>query len=152
MAVHREKAKAKVSIAIWAALGLAVTACGGAPETGVSIEPGFVRTPSAGAPATAGYLTITSAEDDRLLRVATDLARTVEIHTVENNNGVMAMRPVDGIDLPAGEAVALAPGGYHLMIMGPAAEMATAETVTVTLTFEKAGSQVIELPVRRTAP
>ena len=33
------------------------------------------------------------------------------------DNGVMKMRPVAGLELPAGRTVELKPGGYHVMLM-----------------------------------
>jgi periplasmic copper chaperone A len=61
---------------------------------------------------------------------------------------VMKMRPMsDGIVIPAGETVSLEPGGLHVMFMGLSSPFIEGETVTVTLTFEKAGSVDVELAV-----
>ena len=56
---------------------------------------------------------------DRLLDATSNLARKTELHLMEMDNGVMKMRPVeDGIDIPAGKTIHLAPGGYHVMLIG----------------------------------
>lgn len=133
-----------------------IAACGGGKventAEGITIDPGFVRTPSVGAPATAGYLSLTSSADDVLISASVDGASVTEIHTMTMNDGVMQMRRLEQLALPAGETVELAPGGYHLMIMNPDAAMAERETVNVTLTFSNAAPVTVELPVQRSAP
>jgi copper(I)-binding protein len=52
--------------------------------------------------------------------------------------GVMKMYPVDGVDLPAGKTVKLAPGGYHVMLMGLNAPLQAGRSIPVKLTFELA--------------
>jgi copper(I)-binding protein len=64
----------------------------------------------------------------------------------------MTMQEVDRVDLPAGTAVALQPGGYHIMLLGLAEPLTLGETIEVTLQFENAGEQTVEVPVRDTAP
>jgi copper(I)-binding protein len=56
------------------------------------------------------------------------------------NNGVMTMRPMkDGLSIPAGQSVTLAPGGYHIMLMELKSPLKRGGKVPVMLTFEKAG-------------
>jgi copper(I)-binding protein len=65
---------------------------------------------------------------------------------------VMKMRHLaDGLEIPAGETVVLAPGGFHIMFMGLKQAFVEGKTVAVTLTFEKAGSVEVLLPVEATA-
>lgn len=95
---------------------------------------------------TAAFLSISNsgAEADRLLRVESNLAETVELHLSEMKDGVMMMRPVDGIDLPAGATVELKPGGYHIMLINLKQELTPLEKYPLTLVFEKAGSLTID--------
>ena len=62
--------------------------------------------------------------------------------------GMMEMRPVDRVEIPAGETVALEPGGYHIMLLELAAPLEAGTTVEVTLTFEESGEQVVTADVR----
>lgn len=95
------------------------------------------------------YFTIKNAEAaDRLLKVESDVAGTVELHTVTNNNGVMEMRPVEGIDVPANGEAQLKPGGFHVMLLDLKAPLKVGDTVHATLQFEKAGPITIEAEVR----
>ncbi len=98
----------------------------------------------------AGYLVITNAgdDDDRLLAVESDVAGRAELHEMRDVDGVMKMRPLpDGILLPAGESVALAPGGLHVMFVDLAAPLVEGERFPATLLFEKAGRLAVEFKV-----
>ncbi|THD81524.1 copper chaperone PCu(A)C [Aliigemmobacter aestuarii] len=88
-------------------------------------------------------------QDDRLVAAASDVAEKVELHThKEDANGVMQMIEVEeGFAIPAQGNHALARGGDHVMFLGLTRELAHGDVVTVTLTFEKAGDVVVEIPV-----
>ena len=88
-------------------------------------------------------------EDDRLIAAASDVAKRVELHThIEDANGVMRMRELEaGITVPAGGMHMLKRGGDHVMFMGLEAPLEQGSTIDVTLTFEKAGEIVVEIPV-----
>lgn len=67
-------------------------------------------------------------------------------------NGEMKMQKVEFIALPAGEAVALKPGGYHIMFIGLQAPLELGTTITLTLVFENAGEITVDVPVLEEAP
>jgi len=60
----------------------------------------------------------------------------VELHTMKMEEGVMKMRAVPRIELPAGQAVKLAPGGYHVMLLDLKQQLKPGDTVPITLTLE----------------
>ncbi|MHA7774081.1 copper chaperone PCu(A)C [Roseibium sp. M-1] len=112
----------------------------------------WTRATPPNAKAGGGFVEIVNsgAEADRLIGVSSDAAAKVEIHEMAVNDGVMTMRPVeDGVDLPAGETVALKPGGYHIMFMGISEPFQEGTRVPVVLTFEKAGDVAVELAVEK---
>ena len=84
---------------------------------------------------------------DRIVGVSADVAEKVELHTHLNDNGIMRMRQVDGVDVPAGGEVAFKPGGYHIMFIGLHKPLKEGERFPVTLMFEKAGKQTVEINV-----
>ncbi len=96
----------------------------------------------------AAYATLSSAgADDRLVAVKGDVAASIEIHEATMNDGVMQMRRVESVAVPAkGEAV-LKPGGHHVMLMGLKAPLKQGEEITLTFVFEKAGEISVVLPV-----
>ena len=53
----------------------------------------------------------------------------------------MKMRQVDAVPLPAGQAVTLSPGGYHIMLVDLKAPLVAGQSFPLTLTFEKAGTR-----------
>ena len=97
----------------------------------------------------AGYMTIRNAgaAPDRILSARAAVAGTVELHTHIRDGDVMRMRPVLAIDIPAGGAVQLAPGGLHIMLIGLTAPLRQGERVPLTLVFERAGEVQIQLAV-----
>jgi copper(I)-binding protein len=82
---------------------------------------------------------------DRLLDATSNLARKTELHSMEMDNGVMKMRPVDGgIDLPAGKTIHLEPSGYHVMLIGLHAPLTADGVFEITLVFQNAGKKTIK--------
>jgi periplasmic copper chaperone A len=141
------------------------------PAVEVAITGQWARTSPADAANGAAYLTITSPIDDKLVGAVVDpsVAGMSQIHetvmaestdttvamgseTTMAGMGEMTMQPVDFIDLPAGTAVEMKPGGYHIMMMDLAAPLAVGTTIQVTLTLEKAGEIVVDVPVLDEAP
>lgn len=89
-----------------------------------------------------GYLKIRNngTTADRLLGATTRIAEHVMLHANVIENGVAKMSPAEGLDIPPGGEVVLAPkGDYHLMIMGLKQPLAEGDTFPVTLIFEHAG-------------
>lgn len=116
----------------------------------LEISGAFTRATLPGAPVGGGYFTITNTgdEDDRLVEVLGTVSDRVEIHEMAVVNDVMTMQQLpDGLPIPAGETVSLAPGGFHLMFMQLNTSFVEGETATVTLVFEKAGSVDLALKI-----
>jgi copper(I)-binding protein len=116
----------------------------------LKIDHPWSRATPPGASVGVGYLSIenTGTADDRLLSIKGAISPDIEMHESAEKDGVATMRPVkDGIVVPAGKTVELAPGGYHLMLKKLAEPLKEGESVPVTLTFEKAGSIDVDLTV-----
>jgi copper(I)-binding protein len=87
--------------------------------------------------ATGLFAQITSTQGGRLVSAASPVAGVVEIHEMAMDGNVMRMRALaNGLELPAGKAVELKPGGYHVMLMDLKQTMKPGETVPVTLVIE----------------
>lgn len=117
----------------------------------VAVDHAWIRLPPSAAPVAAGYLRLINHGDvdDRLVAVRSDAAATVEIHEMTMDGGVMRMRALPaGVPMPAGEIVALEPGGLHLMLQQPRAGLAAGQRIAATLVFEQAGERVVEFEVR----
>ena len=102
----------------------------------LEITNAWVREPIPGRMMSAAYLTITNPSDsDRVLTsVTADWAGLIEIHTHLHEDGVMRMRQLPSLVIPAGETVTFEPGGLHLMLFR--LKLPLAEALTMTLCFE----------------
>jgi len=116
----------------------------------IILQPWSRATPG-GAKVAGGYLTIENkgSVPDRLLSASTLLAKTIEVHEMAVNNGVMTMRSVEGgLIIEPGRSLKFAPGGHHLMFLGLEAPLKQGEQVPVTLTFERAGEVKVAFDVQ----
>ena len=134
-----------------------MTCAGCAIAADVKVDGPWVRGTVAGQKATGAFMAITASDGAALVSASSPLAGVVELHTMSMDDGVMRMRPVPKIDLPAGKAVELKPGGYHVMLMALKAPLKEGDAVPVTLTFkDKDGREsavVVNAPVKAlTAP
>jgi len=91
----------------------------------------------------------TSAADHALVAAESPAAETVELHEHTMRDGMMAMREIPRIDLPAGQSVSLQPGGLHVMLIGLKQPLNAGDRVEITLVFEDGSRQTIEAPVRK---
>jgi copper(I)-binding protein len=114
------------------------------------ITQAWSRATPGGAKVGGGYLTIENkgTEADRLTGGSADVAGKVEVHEMAMNNGVMTMRPLDnGLTIEPGKTVKLAPGGYHLMLLGLKSPLKQGDKLPITLDFKKAGKVKLSLDV-----
>lgn len=135
-------------VLVWLVAVSAMAGCGG--SGGISVTDAWARPLPESAPAAAMFLTVENGGDgdDLLVSARSDVCTATELHESSMEDGVMSMRPVTGgIAVPAGERVVLEPGGLHVMCVGPTAPFAAGTTVSLTLTFDGAGSIDVEVPV-----
>lgn len=99
----------------------------------------------------ATYLHITNEQgEDTLVQASSAIAKSVELHTVINDeDGMMKMRPVEGgIPVPAQGNQTLKPGSYHIMLIGLTRDLKKGDTFEVQLTFTNAGTIPVTVEVR----
>lgn len=83
----------------------------------LEVRDAWVRATVPGQPVAGAYLTLKSRLPQRLISARSEVARVVEIHQMSLNDGVMRMRRIASLDLPADHEIKLAPGGIHLMLI-----------------------------------
>lgn len=122
----------------------------------VQVDNAWVRAMVAPQKSTGAFMTLTAAQDLKLVAVSTPLTPQAEIHEMSLQDQVMRMRQIPALALPAGKPVELRPGSYHLMLMNLARPVGAGEQVPLTLVFEDAAGkrQRLELqaPARMPAP
>jgi periplasmic copper chaperone A len=143
-AIHR--LLALTSLALAAQLAIAQT----------TVKDPWVRGTVPQQQATGAFMQITSTQGGKLVSASSPVAGVVEIHQMAMDGNVMTMRAIPGLELPAGKAVDLKPGGYHVMLMGLKQPLKDGETVPLTLVVEgKDGKQEkleVKAPVKAAAP
>ncbi len=94
------------------------------------------------------FVTLTDrGQPDRVTGVSTPVAERAELHETIDDNGIMKMRPVDGLPLEPGAPVTLAPGGKHIMLMGLKAPLKLGDTFPATFTFAHAAPLTVTVTV-----
>ena len=116
----------------------------------VTVKDAWVRTTVPGQKGTGAFMSITAKSDLRLVGASSAAAGVTEVHEMKMNGDVMQMRAVSGIDLPAGKAVALQPGGFHVMLLDLKTALPKNATVPLTLLFKDAKG--VESKVELTVP
>lgn len=109
----------------------------------------YARSTAPGQPAGGAYLSIRNAgtAGDKLVSASADVSKTVELHEMKMEGDVMRMREVSAVEVPAGKAVELKPGGLHIMLMGLKAPLKQGEKFPLKLKFEKAGEVTVTVNV-----
>jgi periplasmic copper chaperone A len=115
-----------------------------------TVKDPWVRGTVAQQKSTGMFAQITSASGGKLVSGSSPVAGVVEIHEMAMDGNVMKMRAVPVLDLPAGKAVDLKPGGYHMMLMDLKRELKAGETVPVTLVIEDANKKRETVEVKAT--
>ena len=123
----------------------------------VDVKDAWARATVQGQQATGAFMKLTAKDGAKLVSAASPVAGVTEVHEMKMEGDIMKMRAVQGgLDLPAGKAVELKPGGYHVMLMGLKAPLQKDTTIPLTLTFKdtKGVESKVELkvPVSSTPP
>lgn len=116
--------------------GLSLCIAGMAAQAQVSVKEAWVRATVAQQKSTGAFMQLSSAKAVKLVSVSSPVAGVAEVHEMKMDGGVMKMRPVEALDLPAGQAVELKAGGFHLMLMELKSPIKDGDTVPLSLVFE----------------
>ena len=123
----------------------------------LNVQNAWARATVQGQKATGAFMQITAPAATTLIGVSTPVAGVAEVHEMKMDGDVMRMRPLPkGLELPAGKAVQLKPGGYHLMLMDLKLPLQKDTTIPITLTLRDSkgvqSTQDLRVPVLSAAP
>jgi hypothetical protein len=120
----------------------------------VKVENAYIRAVPPGQPNSAAFLTLvnSSAKAHSVKSATSPVAATVELHTHTNNNGVMEMRQVPQIDIPANGKTELKPGGLHIMLIGLKQPLKAGEKANVSLQFEDGSNTTVSAAIQEVSP
>ncbi len=126
---------------------------GAAMAADIAVESPYARATAPGQPNSAVFMQIRNqGEATSLVAASSNAAKVVELHTHTNDQGVMRMRQIDAIDLPASSQVELAPGGLHIMLIGLEAPLQVGSQIELTLDFADGSSEQLAVPVEMVMP
>jgi periplasmic copper chaperone A len=131
-----------------AALLLASCNAQTATPPSVSVENAWARTTLPGQASSAAYFDITNAGGADALVSVTSPAGDASLHSSSMEGGVMRMRPLGRLEVPANSTVSLSAGGTHLMLTGLKAPLAAGSSVPLELSFAKSGKKQVVATVR----
>ena len=121
---------------------------GGEQDTGVRVLKAWARASAGAATTGAAYVTLTGGnEADTLVGVSTPAAGTAQVHESIDDHGVMKMRPVVGVAVPAHRTVTFTPGGYHIMLMALKHPLAAGQSFPLTLQFAHAAPVTVDVKI-----
>lgn len=128
----------------------AADAAGPVAAAAVVASGAWCRPSPNGAKAGGCYVTLKATTNDRLTGGSTPAAGSMQVHEMKMEGGMMKMAELtQGLPLPADQAVALAPGGNHLMLIGLTAPLVEGATVPLTLQFASAPAVTVQAAVRQ---
>ena len=135
------------------AAALLATATLSAQAADITVSDPYARAVPPGQPNSAVFMTLanTSQVDRALVAAESTAAGVVELHTHAKEAGVMMMRKIDKIEIPAGQTVTLKPGGLHVMLIGLKENLEPGKKVDVNLIFDNGSKEQITAPVRAIA-
>lgn len=131
--------------------------CGHALAQNVDVKDAWARATVQGQKASGAFMTLTAKADTTLVGVASSVAGVAEVHEMKMDGNTMQMRALtEGLRLPAGKAVALKPGSFHLMLMDLKVPLQKDTTIPLTLRFKDAkgveSTLDLKVPVTTSAP
>lgn len=113
----------------------------------VAIENAWARASIGNSPVTAIYMDIAnpSTVPDKLLKVSSADAMSLEMHDTVITHNIARMQPLPYVIIPAGQTISFKPGAKHIMVMGLKKPLKKGEKLKVTYTFERRGAVMVEV-------
>lgn len=124
---------------------------GAAVSDTIVINDPYVRAVPPGQPNSAAFMQIENKSDANhaVVNATSDVSKVVELHTHTHEGGMMKMRRIEKITIPAQSSATLKPGGLHIMLIGLHHDLKPDQQVSLTLEFEDGSTTSINAPVRK---
>jgi copper(I)-binding protein len=146
MTEFKHTSRALRALCVLAALA-APAAFAQSPTAGVKVENAWARATAPGQKTGSVYVDLTSASNAALVAAGSPLAARAELHSMSTEGGVMRMRALPRVELPAGRTVKLAPGGMHVMLVDLKQPLKPGDKVPLTLSVQSSGTSLTTLKI-----
>ncbi len=122
-----------------------------ADSSGVVVIDPYVRAIPPGLKVSAAYMTLQNNTDaeKKLVGVSSDSAKNAELHEHVHKDGMMQMREVESISIPANSSTMIEPGGYHIMLIGLTKAIKSGDLLNMELKFDDGKKQIIKIEVKK---
>ena len=116
----------------------------------IQVQHPYARAVPPGQPNSAAFMTLRNDADaaNAVVSASSPAAKVVELHTHIMDGGMMKMRQVDKIEIPAKGATELKPGGLHIMLIGLNEQLKPGMKISLTLKFADGSETTVEAPVQ----
>ncbi len=123
----------------------------GTAADAITVADPYIPAMPTGQPNGLAYMVLTNGSDQdyELVGAEGEVAKTLELHTHIMQDGMMQMKKIEKIDLPAGKEVKLETGGLHVMLIGLNQDLVPDTKVSLTLIFNDGSKKELEVPVRK---
>ena len=123
----------------------------GKTTEGLTVKGGWARASTPGAKNGAAYVTIRNhgMKSDALIGVVSDVSAKVELHSHKNDGGVMRMRQIVSVPVPARSVAELKPGGDHIMLMGLKRPLKAGDHIMLRLSFQSGATEILRVMVMK---
>jgi len=131
--------------------GLFLVACNSSNQDSIVVKDVWGRPSPMSTGNAAFYMAIENkgSAQDALVAASVDICSATELHmSTIDDAGVMSMHQVQQIDIPAGQTVTLEPGGQHVMCIGRQVDLASGDSVPISLSFTQAGTITVEAEIK----
>ena len=117
----------------------------------IKINDPYARAVPPGQPNSAVFMQLlnTSKNDHAIINASSNASKIVELHTHTHEGGMMKMRRIDRIDIPANGSTSLQPGGLHIMLIQLHDGLKPGQNISLTIEFEDGSKTTIQAPVRK---
>lgn len=113
----------------------------------IQVDSAWARATAPGQDAAMVDLTITSSKEARLVGFSSAVCRETQMHSMIHDKGMMKMREVTSVDLPAGRRISLGEAGFHLMLLGLKSPLRAGDSVPLTLNVVTADKTQVKVEV-----
>ncbi len=139
-----------LSLVIMMTLTVVFPAWSQASDEDIVVRDAWVRLQPPVRPNSSAYMTIENKSQTQavLKSVTSKVVETVELHSMEHVDGVMKMRQVSEIKIPANGQVELKPGGLHLMLFGIQNPLAKGDVIELNLRFEDGRQSIVQAQIK----
>jgi copper(I)-binding protein len=114
----------------------------------IQVESAWSRATAPGQDTAMVDITVLSSKDAQLVGFSSPLCKTAEMHSMTHDNGIMKMRELQSIELPAGKRVSFGEAGLHLMLIGLKAPLKGGDRVPLTLNFKVGNNKVVKEEIK----